>query len=492
MNHRRNQIVSADNNATITGSLFWSFMEQGSSKAIALIVQIVLARILTPEAFGVLAILLVITHLADSIAQSGLGAALVQKNDADDKSYSTGWWLSLGIAVILYVAMALMAPSIAVFYSMPELAYYLRVLGLVVIVNSANSIQRSWLQRSMSFRGLFKVSLTAIILSGCLGIACAFLGLEVWALIIQSLAQSLFTLIAMLIVVPWKPRIVFQATEAKELFSYGWKICVTGILNVLYTGVSELVIGRACSAGELGYYSQGRKYPQAAIGVMTNAIANVLFPAFSAIKSDRAALHRSMRKGLRIGTFVVAPVSLLFAATAEPIVAILLTEKWLPCVFIFQLTCASNAVLLLQLVNLRAYMALGDSSLYLKLQIIKVLFGGGSICIAAIATHDIYITAVVTFLVGVLSVVLVDMHPARHVHGYSRASQLKDTMPSICLSIAVAVLTWSIGQLALPYALLLVIQVVVFCAAYILGAKALGFTELAECFQLARRYGRVR
>lgn len=362
---------SSSNKSGKATTFLWSFLEQGGSKAIQLFVQIILARLLSPEAFGILAILLVVTQITDSIAQSGLGMALIQKSDADDRSYSTAWWLSLGLAAALYIVVYFTSPTISVFYNMPDLVVYLRVLGLIVFFNSANSIQRSYLQRNMNFRGIFAATTIAALISGFGGVVLAFFGFGVWSLVLQSLLQSIFICIVMWLQISWKPAFTFDVSQAWSLFSYGWKICITGILNVIYSGISELIIGRACSASELGLYSQGRKYPTAAIGVMSNSIANVLFPMFSAIKGDSEALRGAIRRGLTLGTFLVAPISLLAAVVAKPLVAILLTEKWLACVPIFQLTCISNAILMIQLVNLRAYMALGDSSLYMRLQIIK-------------------------------------------------------------------------------------------------------------------------
>lgn len=468
-------------------SFVWSFLEQGGSKAIQLVVQIVLARLLSPEAFGVLAILLVVTQVADSVAQSGLGMALIQKSDASERSYSTAWWLSLGLATALYLVIFLGSPAIAVFYAMPDLAMYLRVLGVIVFFNAVNSIQRSFLQRSLDFKSIFVATTVSALASGAIGIAMAFLGFGVWALVAQSLLQSAFICIVMRVRVSWKPAFVFEVGEAKSLFGYGWKICVTGILNVFYSGISELVIGRACSAGELGLYSQGRKYPQAAIGVMSNSIANVLFPMFSAIKDDATELRRAIRRGLRLGTFIVAPVSLLAAAVAEPVVAILLTEKWLACVPIFQLTCMSNALLMLQLVNLRAYMALGDSGLYMRLQIVKVLGGGAVIWATAIITKDIYATAWANFLVGSLSILLVDMPPAKRLHGYSAVSQVRDVLPIIALSIVAAVAALVVQFAELSYLLELPTQCLVFTLVYFGGARVLRLGELSEAASLVRR-----
>lgn len=479
--------MQMDSSKKTAASFVWSFLEQGGSKAILLLVQIVLARLLSPEAFGVLAILLVVTQVSDSIAQSGLGMALIQKRDSDDKSYSTAWWLSLGLAAVLYIVVFLAAPTISIFYNMPDLVAYLRVLGLIVFFNSANSIQRSFLQRSLNFRSIFAATTFAAFASGIAGIVMALLGFGIWALVAQSLLQSVFICIVMWVKVSWKPTLFFDSVEARNLFGYGWKICITGILNVIYSGISELIIGRACSAGELGLYSQGRKYPQAAIGVMSNSIANVLFPMFSAIKDDAIELRKSIRHGLKLGTFVVAPMSLLAAVIAEPLVSLLLTEKWLACVPIFQLTCVSNALLMLQLVNLRAYMALGDSGLYMRLQIIKVLGGGAVIWVTALLTKDIYITAWANFFVGISSILFVDAPPAKRLHGYSALSQMKDITPVLVLSCVAASAGLAVQLFGLGNVFELLVQCSVYALVYLGGAKLLRFEELAETVSLARR-----
>lgn len=473
-------------------SFIWSFLEQGGSKAIQLVVQIVLARLLSPEAFGVLAILLVVTQVADSVAQSGLGMALIQKGDATDRSYSTAWWLSLGLAAVLYVALFFGAPTIAAFYGMPDLVVYLRVLGVIVFFNAANSIQRSFLQRNMNFKGTFTATTAAALVSGVAGIAMAFLGFGVWALVAQSLLQSVFICIVMCFQVSWKPTLVFEVGEAKDLFGYGWKICVTGILNVLYTGVSELVIGRACSAGELGLYSQGRKYPQAAIGVISNAIANVLFPMFAAIKENPVALHAAIKRGLRLGTFIVAPMSLLAAVVAEPLVALLLTEKWLACVPVFRFTCLTNVLLMLQLVNLRTYMALGDSALYMRLEMVKAALGGALVWAVAALTRDIYATAAANLASVVFSTLFIDIVPAKRLHGYSALNQVKDILPIIFLSAAAAAAGLAVQFLELGYVPELLFQCVVFTIVYLGGAKLLKFKELPEAASLVREFASGR
>ncbi len=448
-------------------SLFWSFAEQGFAKLATLIVQIVLARMLGPEVFGVMAIMLVVTTIAESIAQSGMGQALIQKGTASDADFSTGFWLSFAVAMVMYLAIWVTAPVISQFYEMPAITEYLRVLGIAILFNAVNSVQRSYLQIEMNFKSLFKISLTAVLLSGCLGIICSIFGWSVWSLVVQALSQAVFTFVLMLFYVKWRPSFVFLRSEARSLFSYGWKISVTGILGVLYTGVSELIIGKACNATDLGFYSQGRKYPQAAITVFTNAIANVLFPKFAQLKDDAEALRSSFKKALIAGNYIIIPLSALFAVIAEPLVILLLSEKWLACVPVFQLTCLANILLMFQIANLRAYMALGDSGLYLRLQVMKVTIGGLAICAAAIITRDIYITALMMCVITNLNTLFIDMIPAKRMIGYGALAQLRDQIPVFCCVLVSAFLAALLSALELTYAVSIILEIIVFLLCFV-------------------------
>ena len=464
----------------VTKSFIWSFLEQGGSKAITLVVQIVLARLLDPEAFGLLALLLVVINLADSIAQSGLGSALVQKKDSDGDSFSTAFWMSCAISVVLYVLIFFSAPLMASVYGLDDLTPTLRVLGIVVIFNSTNSIQRSYLQREMNFKAICVASVSAIVVSGIVGIAAAIAGFGIWALVIQVIVQNVATCVAMLIIIPWKPTLTFKKQEAGELFSYGWKICVSNLLGTLYESVADLVIGKACNAEALGYYSQGKKWPHTAVAVASNALNNVFFPAFAAMQDDMERLRRNFKRALKLGSFVAMPAVFLLALTAEPLIAILLSEKWLPSVLVFQLICLGDCFMIVRIVNLRAYMALGYSDVYLKLQTIKVLIGTSVICAAAVLTADINIIALVRACFSILTVWFVDLVPASKTIGYSRKQQLLDIMPYLVLSLVAAAIAAVPLLFGLPYGILLCLQIVLFCVAYIGGAKLFKMDVLDE------------
>lgn len=467
-------------------SFIWAFLEQAGAKVVTLVVQIVLARLLAPEEFGVLAILLVIVSIADAIAQSGLGAALIQDANANDKSYTTCFWMSFGFAILFFAALLLLAPLVSWFYAIDSLALYLRVIGIMIPLNAANSIFRSYLQKKMDFKSLFKVSFFSAIGSGVTGIVGALLGFGIWALILQVIAQSFLALVMSVWYVSWYPSLFFDWKVARRLFGYGWKVCVTGILNVLYNGISELVIGKTCSPTSLGYYTQGRKYPNTAISIISNALQNVMFPAFAKLQEDKQRLREAIRRALTVGTFVIVPVSFVFTITAPSIVDILLTEKWSSCVPVFQLVCFSNCVIMLQLSNLRGYMAVGESGLYLRLQVIKVIVGTVLICMVAIMTQDIYWVAFATCIFCFMAVLIIDMQPAGRVLGYKRSQQLKDVLPTYVIALFAAFPAWALSFLAAPDWFMLCSQIVAYAIAYIGIARLTRNSAFKELIMVLR------
>lgn len=465
----------------LLSSFSWSALEQGTVKLVQLIVQIALARILAPEAFGVLAILLVLINIADIIAQSGLGTALIQDQKATSESYSTAFWLSLIVALVLYAVLFVCAPFIASFYAMDNLDMYMRVLAIVLFLNSASSIFRSNLQKDLHFKTLFKCSMSASLLSGVVGIGAALVGLNIWALVLQVLTQSLISFAYLLIKTPNRPHICFRVNEARKLFSYGWKICLTGVLNVSYTSVSELIIGKVSSHADLGYYSQGRKWPIAVIAAGSNAISNVLFPAFSKIKDNRDELVAAIKKTITVGTYVLAPFSFLMIAIAEPLVVVLMTEKWLPCVPVFQMVCIPYCVLMLELASFRAYMALGDSGLYLKLHVIKISVGIVLITATALLSRNIYVIAFVTALFELFTIIVIELQPAQRMFGFGRLQQLKCAFPAILIGIVAMIASLGVSFVIVSYLLKLIVGIVVYIAVFTgLSAvfKPIGFLEI--------------
>lgn len=446
-----------------------------------MIVEIVLARLLVPEMFGVMAILLVFVNVADVVAQSGLGVALVQRQDTTEVSYSTAFWMSLGVALVLYLFVALAAPLIAAFYQMDELPAYIRVLALVLFFKAYNSIQRSFLQKRMQFRTLFISNTVAVLIAGVFGICLAFFGFGVWALIAQTLMQGACACLLMFVQVSWKPAFQFDLSEAKRLFGYGWKICVSGIFGKLYTGLSDLIIGKACDATALGYYSNGAKWPTAGLGAFSNALENVFFPVFSSISDNKKAFKAAVRRALVVSTYVMIFIAFFLIVSAEPLIRLLLTEKWIPCAPVFQLTCLMFSFAMVQIVNLRAYMALGDSVLYMRLQIIKVVSGMILISAAAVLTADIYWVAAMNTVVTIANIIIVDLHAAQRMIGLGRWTQIKLVAPYFALGVCAALMSYPMIYVGLPDLPTVLLQALVFALCYLGVSRLLKMNGCMEC-----------
>lgn len=442
-------------------------MEQGSTKFAGLIVELLLARLLSPDAFGVLAIVTVFVNVFDAMSRNGLNTALIQSSDTSVDEYSTAFWLGEGIAVLAYAAISAASPFVASFYDMPELAAYLRVYSLVLFLNAFNSIQRAFLQKRFRFDGTFKVNLIAVVLSGIIGVAAAIMGFGTWSLVLQSLSNAAIACLAFRIVVPWSPTFTFNTSSAFNLLGYSWKTSASSVLNSIYSGAGNLILGAACSEHELGIYDRGSRYPQALITVLSSAISNVLLPLFSSLQGDIKAFSSEMRHVLCLGTFFIAPFSFFLAIIAEPGIRIILGDAWVETIPIFQIASIGLSVGFLQTVNQRALLALGRSDLYLKQEIGKLLLASAAVFGAALITRNIYIVAVVNYGVLLINVVAFDMYSARKQTGYGRSAQMVDVFPTFIAAIAAAVITLFATKTVTNNILKLVIDLTVYILVFL-------------------------
>ncbi|WP_165057084.1 MULTISPECIES: lipopolysaccharide biosynthesis protein [unclassified Adlercreutzia] len=459
-------------------ALLWKFFERGGRAVIELVVQVVMARLLAPDDFGALAIMLVFVNVGNVIVQSGLNTALVQSSEADEGDFSTVFWMSLAVSAVLYAAVFLAAPAVAAFYHMGHLAWPLRALALVLVVNAYNAVQVAWVQRELEFRKVFTATVASVVASGAVGIAAAIAGAGLWALVAQQLSYQIVNCLVLAAQVPWRPHLVFRVSRACELFSFGWKLLASGLLDTGYRSLSDLVIGKQFSASQLGYVSQGNRYPQALGSVLDGAIQPVMLSAVSRVQDDLSYVRRLVRRALKTSCYLVMPCMTLFALCAEPLVRMLLGEQWLPCVFFMQVYCLTYALLPIHTTNLQALNAMGRSDLFLKLELVKKAYGVAFLLVTAFVLQDVYLMVGSYLVTGVIST-FVNAYPSKRVVGYSYAEQLRDIAPGVALSAASAALAWPVSLFALPDAATIILQALVMGAAY-LGLSRLLRVEALE------------
>ncbi len=449
---------------TIT-SVCWKLLERGGNQSIQLVVQIVMARMLTPKEFGALAIMLVFINIGNVIVTSGMSTALVQSKEVDDSDFSTVFWMSLGASTVLFAALFVAAPALSTFYGMPTIVSPLRVLGILFLITAFNSVQVAIVQREMQFRKVFNATIVSVLVSGVIGIAAALTGAGLWALILQQLVYQVTNCFVLGLQVKWAPSFVFESAKAWKLFSYGWKLLVSGLLEQGYQSLSDLIIGKQFSASSLGLVSQGKKYPQAVGSMLDGAIQPVMLSAVSRVQADVSQVKRLVRRALKTSTFLIVPSMTLFAVAAESIVGLLLGEKWLPCAPFLQMYCFIYALLPIHTTNLQALNGMGRSDLFLKLELIKKAYGLCFILFAAFVMHDVCLMVAMYMITDIIST-FVNAYPNKRVIGYSYSEQIRDIAPAFVISAIAGGLALLCGSFVASPGLQILVEVAVMAITY--------------------------
>lgn len=467
-------------------ALFWKFFEQGGTAAVTLIVQVVMARMLSPQEFGALAIMLVFVNVGNVMVQSGLNTAIIQNPDTTDDDCSTVFWMSLAVSVTIYVLVFFAAPAVAAFYGLPQIVAPLRVLVLVLIVNAYNSVQEAIVARNLQFNKTARATVVAGFVSGTTGIVMAATGFGIWALVVQQLLQQLVKCIVLAAQVPWKPRRVFHLGRARVLFGFGWKLLVSGIMDQGYQSLTDLIIGKVFTSTDLGYVSQGKKYPFYLGAMLDGVIQPVMLSTVAQVQADVVRVKRLVRRALKTSTFIIVPAMVAFAVAADPLVRIIFGDKWLPSVPFLQMYCLIYALLPIDTTNLQALNGMGRSDLFLKLEVIKKVIGLGTICFTAFVIGDIY-AIVIGQVISNFVCTFVNAAPNKRVIGYDYLEQARDVFPAFLLSAVAGAAAWPIGLLgwgSVPTALvqLLVMVVVYVGVAWLFRVEELSYllTTLRE------------
>lgn len=457
-----------NNSNTVFSNLIWRFLERSGAQGVTFIVSIILARILDPQIYGTVALVTVFTSILQLFVDSGLGNALIQKKDADELDFSSVFFFNIAICTLLYLGMFAAAPGISRFYGITELTPIIRVLSLTLILSGVKNIQQAYVSRHMMFRKFFFSTLGGTIAAGIVGIAMALNGFGVWALVTQSLLNSAVDTAILWVTVGWKPKWMFSFERLKKLFSYGWKLLASSLLNTGCHELRALLIGKLYTPADLAFYHRGERLSSAIVNNIDASIDSVLLPALSG-EQDKVDRVRAMtRRAIKTSTYLMMPLMAGMAACAVPIVRLILTEKWLPCVFYVRIFCFSFAFYPLYTANLNAIKALGRSDIFLRLEIIKktvelaALFSTMFISVKAIAIGFLFVS---------IAWQIIDSWPNRKLLDYSYSDQIRDIIPHICLSAFMGLLVYPIGLLGLNEFTTLLIQIPLGAVLYITGSK---------------------
>lgn len=458
------------NSNKVLSNFFWRFFERCGAQGVTFIVSIILARLLDPNVYGTVALVTVFTTIMQVFVDSGMGNALIQKKDADDLDFSSVFWFNLIICFILYLIMFIAAPFIAVFYKMPELTSVVRVLSLILIISGVKNVQQAYVSRTMQFKKFFFSTIGGTIGAAVVGIIMAYMGFGVWALVAQMLFNTTVDTIILWITVKWRPKMMFSLQRLKELFSFGWKLLVSSLLDTVYNDLRQLIIGKLYSSDDLAFYNQGKKFPHLIVTNINTSIDSVLLPTMSKAQDDKSTVRSMTRRAIKTSTYIMMPIMIGLAVCAEPLVSLILTDKWLPCVLFLRIFCITYAFYPIHTANLNAIKAIGRSDLFLKLEITKKIIG----LIAILTTMWISVEAMAySLLVTTLLNQIINSWPNKKLLGYGYSEQIKDMLPQIGLSLIMGAVIYLVQFVDLSNILTLCIQVPLGIIIYITLSKLL-------------------
>ncbi len=454
----------------VMSNLGWKLVERFGAHGVTLIVSIILARLLDPAVYGTISIITVFTSILSVFLDSGFSSALIQKKNSDDCDFSTVFYFQLVFSIFLYLGLYFCAPVISNYYELGNLIPYIRVMSLTLIISALKSVQVAYVSKNLLFKRFFYSTLGGTITSAILGIWMAMNGFGVWALIAQNLTSALIDTIILWLTVPWRPKLAFSFARLKELLSFGWKLLVSSLVDTIYNNVRSLIIGKKYTSEDLAFYNKGKVFPNLIVTNVNSSINAVLFPVMSGVQENTESVKRITRRAIKTSTFILFPLMTGLAVCAEPLIKLLLTEKWLPCAMYLRIFCFTYAFYPIHTANLNAIKALGRSDLFLKLEVIKKIVGVA----AVLSTMFISVEAMAYSLIAVsILSQIINSWPNKKILKYGYHEQLKDMLPSICLSAVMCLFIFPIKLIAIGEFFQLLISVVVGAVVYISAAAIL-------------------
>ena len=475
----------------VAGGLFWSYGERIMAQLVSLIVSIVLARLLDPENYGVISIVMIFITLCDAIVTGGFGNSIVQKKDTDELDVNTMLICSVAISLFLYIILYLAAPFIADFYQMEIIRPILRVLGLRLLISGVNSIQRAWIQKRMLFKRFFISTSFGTIISAIVGISMAYMGAGVWALVGQYLTNSFIDTFVLFVTNDWRPKLQFSFERAKQMLSYGWKVLLTTVVYTIEGDVRSLIVGKQFGSADLAYYDQGKKFPNLLVSNINTSISNVMFPVLSKNQDSRERMKAICRRSIKTSTYLLAPLLLGLIAVSNEFVRVILSDKWLPCVPFLQILTLVYLVRPLTTTDQQAIMSTGRSDLTLRIMIAVNVTDVILLLIAVFVMKSVIMIAVGALLTEVVSMALF-MKYVKKCIGYTYLEQLSDIIPSLLLAISMGAIVYLVGKINVNVVAVLILQVVVGAGYYMVMSYILHFEPFLYLVKMLKeKFGMV-
>lgn len=464
--------------------VFWSSIDRFSSQGIQFIFSILIARMLLPSDYGVIAMLGIFLAVSQSFIDSGFGTALVQKIDRTETDFSTVFYFNVLVACFFYGLLWIISPYIAAFYDIPLLESVTKAVALTLIFNALGGIQNAKLTIAIDFKTRAKISLMCTISTGIIGLIMAYKGYGVWALVTQNIANSVLNATLLWLFVRWIPQRTFSMQSFRQLFGFGSKLLASGLLDTIYNNIYPLVIGKFFSASTLGVYSRASSLAQYPSSNLTSVLQSVTFPVLSSIQNDEERLGNAYRRLLRMSVFIIFPLMIGLSAVADPFIRLVLTDKWEGAIYLLQIVCFSMMWYPVHAINLNLLQVKGRSDYFLKLEIIKKIIGVSMLCI----TVPIGIVAMCYGSICTSIICLgVNTHYTWKLIGYGFKRQMREMLPTLLHALVMGAIAWTAVQLLPTIESQLIGGILSGATYYIIGAWLLKFKELQEVISIIKR-----
>lgn len=436
----------------------WSFVDNIANSGVTFLVGLILARLLTPAEYGIMAMIAIFIAISNSIVDSGFSNALIRKIRVEEVDYNTVFMFNLIVSIVLYVFLYIYAPAVSLFFNEPILIDVLRVIGCILIINALGIIPRTILVRNIDFKTQTKVSIISSVSSGLIGIGMAMTGWGVWSLVWQQLSRQILNSLFLWMYCRWTPQWEFSVKSFREMFGFGYKLLLSGLLDTLYKNIYYVVIGRFYTSVQLGQYTRAEQFNTIFSSNLTSIVQRVSYPVLSSIQEEPERLREAYRQIIKITMLVTFACMMGLAAIAKPLIIILIGEKWLVAVSFLQIICFSGMLYPLHAINLNILQVRGRSDLFLKLEIMKKVIAGFPILIGIFYGIEYMLWGSV--LTSFISYFFNSHYSADLIH-YSTVEQIKDVFPVFAVSLIIAAVMWLFSLLDISVYIQLPIQIVV-------------------------------
>ena len=467
-----------------THGILWSALERVSVQGVQFIISIIMARLLTPDDYGLIGMLGIFLAISQSLIDSGFSQALIRKQDITETDFSTVFYFNIVVSFSIYLLLYSFAPSVAEFYNKTELCSVMRALCFVIVINSFSIVQNAKYIIKIDFKTIAKISLIATGLSGTIGIYLAYKGYGVWALVYQSLINATIRVMLLWLASKWKPLQTFSWSSFHELFSFGSKLMISALIEITYQNINPIIIGKIFSAGDLGNYSRAHHFSEFPSSNVTNILQRVTYPILCNIQNDEERLRNIYRRFLKLSSFLIFPLMTGLAAVAYPFISITIGDKWMFCAQLLQIICFNMMWYPVHAINLNLLQVKGRSDLFLRLEIIKKIFGITIICITV--PMGVVAMCYGGIVSSIISLIINTYYTGKLINvGFLK--QMRDLLPIICLSIGMFIFVQYTINIIPNTFMQLICGVSLGILIYLFGSYLLKFPELKEVMNIIRR-----